>query len=152
MTTSPKLGASEFKQFVDYVHTHKVLPDISSMNGNMGLFHQWVIQLAEQFEELEYEGFVNGLEALQRTHLDINIALSMSDKAESEDEAPYQLHRLDHFKNLPKRKWGVDGIIRDKGSSVFFGDGGSGKSGVVLSMMMCKAYGIDWIGGRQTEK
>lgn len=67
-------------------------------------------------------------------------------------EPRYQLHRLSYFQNLPKREWNVEGIIRDKGTSVFFGDGGCGKSAVVLSMMLHKAYGLDWFGPRKVKK
>jgi len=73
-------------------------------------------------------------------------------EAAEPEEPRYQLHRLDYFKNLPKREWNIEGILRDKGSSVFFGDGGCGKSAVVLSMMLHKAYGLDWIGGRKVKQ
>jgi AAA domain len=70
---------------------------------------------------------------------------------QEQEEPRYQLHRLDYFKNLPQRDWNIEGLLRDKGSSVFFGDGGCGKSAVVLSMMLHKAYGLDWIGGRKVK-
>ena len=76
---------------------------------------------------------------------------SSASRQEVQEEPRYQLHRLDYFKNLPQREWNIEGIIRDKGSSVFFGDGGCGKSAVVLSMMLHKAYGLDWIGGRKVK-
>jgi AAA domain len=79
--------------------------------------------------------------------------LTQNNLPQREQEEPrYQLHRLDYFKNLPQREWNVEGILRDKGSSVFFGDGGCGKSAVVLSMMLHKAYGREWIGRRKVKQ
>jgi AAA domain len=79
-------------------------------------------------------------------------ALEGKGAQEVPEEPRYQLHRLDYFKNLPKREWSIEGVLREKGSSVFFGDGGCGKSAVVLSMMLHKAYGLDWIGGRKVKQ
>ncbi|MFL5625057.1 MAG: AAA family ATPase [Ktedonobacteraceae bacterium] len=61
-------------------------------------------------------------------------------------ERSYQLHPLSYLKNRPKREWGVDHIVLDKGVSVFVGDGGSGKSTFVLNMDIARACGIDFIG------
>jgi|SRR5579871_3571192 len=56
------------------------------------------------------------------------------------EERPYQLHTFSYFKNLPKRQWAVDKLMYDKGVSAWVGDGGSGKSAVVLTLMLCRAY------------
>ena len=66
--------------------------------------------------------------------------------AECEQEQKYELHPLSFFKNLPKREWGIDKIIFDRGTSVFVGDGGSGKSTFVLDMMLSRVYGRDFLG------
>lgn len=68
---------------------------------------------------------------------------------ESEQEKPkeltYQLQPLSYFKNKPKREWGVDQIIFDRGSSIFIGDSGSGKSTFVLNMFLSRACDVYFI-------
>ena len=71
--------------------------------------------------------------------------------AECEQEQKYELHPLSFFKNMPKREWGIDKIIFDRGTSVFVGNGGSGKSTFVLDMMLSRVYGLDFL-GRPTKR
>src|SRR6266487_442561 len=68
-------GASEFKRFVDHVHTHKVLPDMS-INGNMGVFHNVTIELIEAFTNFGFDGFGRALEVAQRVDANVNTVLS----------------------------------------------------------------------------
>jgi hypothetical protein len=67
----------------------------------------------------------------------------------SEQERPkerhYPLQTLSYFKNKPKREWGVDRIIFDRGSSIFIGDSGSGKSTFVLNMFLSRACDVYFI-------
>jgi hypothetical protein len=60
-------------------------------------------------------------------------------------ERTYQLQPLSYFKNKPKRQWGVDQIIFDRGSSIFIGDSGSGKSTFVLDMFLSRACDVYFI-------
>lgn len=57
----------------------------------------------------------------------------------------YQLQTLSYFKKKPKREWGVDQIIFDRGSSIFIGDAGSGKSTFVLNMFLSRACDVYFI-------
>lgn len=66
--------------------------------------------------------------------------------SDSPKERTYQLRPLSYFKNMPPREWGVHGIIRVRGTSVFFGNSGSGKSATVLDMMLCRACNVPFIG------
>lgn len=59
---------------------------------------------------------------------------------------PYEMHPVSYFKNLPKRQWGIDKLMYDRGTSAFVGDGGSGKSALMLDAMLCRAYGVDFLG------
>src|SRR5947208_3648207 len=40
---------------------------------------------------------------------------------EKPKERTYQLHPLSYFKNKPKREWGIDQVVFDRGSSIFVG-------------------------------
>jgi hypothetical protein len=60
-------------------------------------------------------------------------------------ERTYQLQPLSYFKNKPKREWGVDQIIFDRGSSIFIGDSGSGKSTFVLNMFLSRACDVYFV-------
>lgn len=60
----------------------------------------------------------------------------------------YQLQSLSYFKSKPKREWGVDQIIFDRGSSIFIGDSGSGKSTFVLDMFLSRACDVYFINRR----
>ncbi len=57
----------------------------------------------------------------------------------------YPLQPLSYFKNKPKREWGVDQIIFNRGSSIFIGDSGSGKSTFVLNMFLSRACDVYFI-------
>ncbi|HEX3640669.1 MAG TPA: AAA family ATPase [Ktedonobacteraceae bacterium] len=60
-------------------------------------------------------------------------------------ERQYPLQPLSYFKNKPKRDWGVDQIIFNRGSSIFIGDSGSGKSTFVLNMFLSRACDVYFI-------
>jgi DNA-binding transcriptional ArsR family regulator len=60
-------------------------------------------------------------------------------------ERQYQLQPLSYFKGRPKREWGVDQIIFDRGSSIFVGASGSGKSTFVLDMFLSRACEVAFI-------
>jgi len=57
----------------------------------------------------------------------------------------YPLQTLDYFKKKPKREWGVDQVIFDRGSSIFVGDSGSGKSTFVLDMFLSRACDVFFV-------
>ena len=61
-------------------------------------------------------------------------------------ERPYQLHPLSHYKNRPRKEWAVDGVVFDRGSSLFAGPGGSGKSAFVLDMCLSRVCGMPFLG------
>jgi DNA-binding transcriptional ArsR family regulator len=67
---------------------------------------------------------------------------------ERPQQLTYQLQPLSYFKNKPKREWGVDQIIFDRGSSIFIGDSGSGKSTFVLDMFLSRACDVYFINRR----
>lgn len=69
---------------------------------------------------------------------------------EKPKERTYQLQPLSYFKNKPKREWGVDRIIFNRGSSIFIGDSGSGKSTFVLNMFLSRACDVYFI-NRETK-
>jgi len=59
---------------------------------------------------------------------------------------PYQLHPLSYYKNRPPKEWAVDGIIFDRGTSLFAGPGGSGKSAFVLDMCLSRVCSQPFLG------
>lgn len=65
---------------------------------------------------------------------------------EKPEETPYQLYPLSHFRSRPKKEWGVEKIVYDRGISLFVGDGGSGKSTLVLDMYLGRACNRAFIG------
>lgn len=60
-------------------------------------------------------------------------------------ERRYPLQSLSYFKSKPKRSWGVDQIVYDRGSSIFVGNAGSGKSTFVLDMFLSRACDVHFI-------
>lgn len=72
------------------------------------------------------------------------------EQREAPKERKYPLQTLSYFKSKPKRQWGVDQIIFDRGSSIFIGDSGSGKSTFVLDMFLSRACDVYFI-NRQTK-
>lgn len=68
-----------------------------------------------------------------------HIPLQAEPQPGQEQERRYQLHPLSYFKSRPKREWGIHQMIYDRGTSLFIGDGGSGKSTLVLNMYLARA-------------
>lgn len=66
-------------------------------------------------------------------------------KTEVPKERQYPLRPLSYFKGKPKREWGVDQIVFDRGSSIFVGASGSGKSTFVLDMFLSRACEVAFI-------
>jgi hypothetical protein len=60
-------------------------------------------------------------------------------------QRPYQLHPLSHYKNRLPKQWAVDGIILDRGTSLFAGPGGSGKSAFVLDMSLSRVCNLPFL-------
>ena len=74
--------------------------------------------------------------------------LPISPETEVEEgpkERRYQLQPLSYFKNKPKRNWEVDQMVYDRGSSIFVGAHGSGKSTLVLDMFLSCACDVHFI-------
>lgn len=67
------------------------------------------------------------------------------EEQEKPKELTYQLQPLSYFKNKPKREWGVEQIVFNRGSSIFVGDSGSGKSTFVLDMFLSRACDVYFI-------
>jgi len=127
--SQPAPGASEFKRFVDYVHEHQALPNIS-INGNMGRFHDHATGLSEQFKEFGYSGFINALEALQKKHLEVNVALS---SRASPNDTPVGI-LLSEVK--PEAiHWLWPGWIALRKLHTFDGDPGLGKSTLLFNII-----------------
>ena len=124
-----KPGASEFRLFTTYVSANRKLPDVA-LNGNLGIFHGWAIELTELFEELGYEGFEKGLEALQQKHIDINIALSTPDVKADEQEADkyFEFLEFGDLKTLPAPEWIIYRFLPTKGVNFIYGPAGEGKT------------------------
>ena len=61
-------------------------------------------------------------------------------------ERPYQLRPLSYFKNRPKKEWAVHEIVFDRGTSLFAGPGGSGKSAFVLDMYLSRVCNQPFLG------
>lgn len=59
---------------------------------------------------------------------------------------PYKLHPLSHFKNRPRKEWAVHEIVFDRGTSLFCGPGGSGKSAFVLDMYLSRVCNRTFLG------
>jgi AAA domain len=59
---------------------------------------------------------------------------------------PYQLHPLNYYKDRPPKEWAVDEIVFDRGSSLFAGPGGSGKSAFVLDMCLSRVCNVPFLG------
>jgi hypothetical protein len=122
-------GAAEFRRYVDYIHTHKVLPDMS-INGNMGSFHEVAASLAETFTEFGYDGFVKALEAVQKADKNVNIALSSPASPQDEpvgillsEVKPEAIH------------WIWPGWIALRKLHTFDGDPGLGKSTLLFHLI-----------------
>lgn len=58
----------------------------------------------------------------------------------------YPLQTLSYLKNKPKPTWAVDQMMFERGASLFVGDGGSGKSTLVLNMLISRACNVPFIG------
>jgi hypothetical protein len=67
-------------------------------------------------------------------------------KQERPKERKYQLQPLSYLKNKPRPTWAVDQMMFERGASLFVGDGGSGKSTLVLNMLISRACGVPFIG------
>jgi len=128
-TVNTPPGAAEFKRFVDYIHIHQTLPDMS-INGNMGVFHQVATNLAESFAEFGYGGFVKALEATQKADMNVNIALSSPAPPKDEpvgillsEVKPEAIH------------WMWPGWIALRKLHTFDGDPGLGKSTLLFHLI-----------------
>ncbi len=127
--TQPKPGAYEFKRFVDFVHTHKVLPDMS-INGNMGEFSRIATKLHETFTAHGYEGFLKALEAVQKADKSVNIALS--------SQAPPDPASVGVLLSEVKPEaihWLWPGYIALRKLHTFDGDPGLGKSTLLFDII-----------------
>lgn len=77
---------------------------------------------------------------------DFRSLLVISPETKPEKIRRYPLNPLSHLKNRTKPTWGVEGIVHDRGTSLFAGPGGSGKSALVLDMYLSRVCGLPFLG------
>lgn len=58
----------------------------------------------------------------------------------------YQFHAASELKRIPGREWGAHKLVYTKGTSLFIGDGGSGKTTFVRDLCIARAIGQDFLG------
>jgi excisionase family DNA binding protein len=67
------------------------------------------------------------------------------EEQEKPKELRYPLQELSYLKNKPRPKWAIDQIMFERGVSLFVGDGGSGKSTLVLNMLLSRACNVPFL-------
>lgn len=147
----PPLKADQMQQ----VHLlsrirHKQIISLAEIDQNVtGTIQEIAIQLLEAIQEDDLEGFNRVYEALSVDHPYLKEWRGLVETPAPPENKPkertYQLHPLSYLTQRPKREWGVDHIVLDRGSSLFFGDGASGKSTFVLDMYLSRACGIRFL-------
>jgi hypothetical protein len=65
---------------------------------------------------------------------------------EKPKERRYPLQPLSYLKSKPSPSWAVDQMMFERGASLFVGDGGSGKSTLVLNMLISRACSVPFLG------
>ncbi len=141
INTAP--GATEFRLWATHILDHQTLPDVA-LNGNMGVFHQWAFDLTELYEELGYQGFVTGLEALQRKHKEISIALS---SPEEEADVHFEFLEFGDLKTLPVPEWMIYRFLPTKGVNFVYGPAGEGKTYLLTGLNVAVASPeLNWQG------
>lgn len=58
----------------------------------------------------------------------------------------YELHPISYLKDRPKKEWGVYQLSYDRGSALWAGDSGSGKSTFVLNVNLSRVCDVNFVG------
>ncbi|MDL2207531.1 helicase RepA family protein [Desulfovibrio sp. OttesenSCG-928-M16] len=71
---------------------------------------------------------------------------------DEKSEAPlFKILSCDDILNLPPLSWKVKGVVPDRGTVVFHGASGSGKSFIVIDLSIAAAIGQEWFGWKTTQ-
>lgn len=152
-----------FYHFYSWLLTPDVTAEAAKEKIAQAPLGQWQ-EVADEMLEARLKGGEPGLKAYVKPIINIRdeyhrriidvLSGYTPPKTEKEEpkERPYQLRTLGYFKNFPKPEWEVENILRARGTSLFIGDGASGKSTFVLDMFLSLAVQRDFIGRKVSNK
>jgi hypothetical protein len=100
-----------------------------SVNGTLGPIAQELYRICPDGNEQDfwksYDAMAKERKILQEWRNLIEVA---PEPVAGKKECKYELHSLSYLKNRPKKQWGVDKLVYDRGSAIWAGDAGSGEA------------------------